>query len=443
MTSLHRPTPILSPPRDNQSDDVLDEAMDFVTPLVDEVDSPDQSSVTTSDCWNDSLAPTASKPKLFVAEEVLASPPTNSAVNSPNTSRTLYGSGVVSGAMAAASTSHRASSRDKAPVVGLADSLTVLDTSTSLGLHLTISRVPLPPPPLPSTSSRGTSTGCCTPVGASTPQLRQPQLTLPVHSPLLTPTGGVGRTPTTRKGRSPQLNSFGLSNSRLRPHIARDLATMWHVAFAQPHRPLLETLRTPRWPSRDTCLLRIFVNLFYFTRNYINFVVVMFLVHCLLAPPYAVAFALACALNVVRNCCGPTAAGGVVVDRVGATTTPSVVTATSIATRPPRLLQVLALAQAVVCAGVVYWVGLPVVLLFLASIVVPVVLHAALTPYTRAAVDNYIVLTGRRRRGSVVAPPPPPRSPTLVLDAVHPTFADALPHGFKMVTKDDSDVEDD
>lgn len=187
------------------------------------------------------------------------------------------------------------------------------------------------------------------------------------------------------------------------------------VATSEQPRTLKEFVRWPRLPIREMYLTRVVINLVYFARNYLNFVLLFVAASAFIFPMVLLVLGAAIVLHVVKkkySASPPTNAGSVAHPSVAVAAGPV----------PPHVIQAgTKVLQIVLCLFVTQQYGFFTLVFVCLLPMLIVAAHAALTPYTDDAMEHYeSVMASKGFRA------PAPRSPTKSYDNVDKMFQGAI-----------------
>lgn len=197
------------------------------------------------------------------------------------------------------------------------------------------------------------------------------------------------------------------------------------VATSEKPRSLKEFLRRPRLPIREMYLTRVVINLVYFARNYLNFVLLFVAASAFVYPMVLLVLASAVALHVVKRKVAED--GTATAPPTTISISPSDTADIGVIAAPPhrpfsRVCQIGAkVFQIAACLLVTQQYGFFTLLFVNATPMLVVAAHAALTPYTDDAMEHYeSVMVAKGFHA------PAPRSPTKDFENVDKMFQEAL-----------------
>jgi hypothetical protein len=186
------------------------------------------------------------------------------------------------------------------------------------------------------------------------------------------------------------------------------------VATSEQPRSLKEFVRWPRLPIREMYLARVVINLVYFARNYLNFVLLFVAASAFMFPMVLLVLGAAVVLHVVKKQCSSIAAPSAAANSEAA--------AIPQRTVPLHIIQAGAKAlQVAMCLLVTQQYGFFTLVFVSLLPMLIVAAHAALTPYTDDAMEHYeSVMASKGFRA------PAPRSPTKSYDNIDKMFQGAI-----------------
>lgn len=191
------------------------------------------------------------------------------------------------------------------------------------------------------------------------------------------------------------------------------------VATSEQPRSLKDFVRWPRLPIREMYLTRVVINLVYFARNYLNFVLLFVAASAFIFPLVLLVLGAAIVLHMVKRTNVATAAAAVAEGGDAPTNEAVAKTENRIS---PQALQVGAkLLQVAACLLVTHQYGFFTLVSVSLFPMLIVAAHAALTPYTDDAMEHYESVMASRGFHA-----PAPRSPTKSYENVDKMFQGAI-----------------
>ncbi|ESL11274.1 hypothetical protein TRSC58_00979 [Trypanosoma rangeli SC58] len=184
-------------------------------------------------------------------------------------------------------------------------------------------------------------------------------------------------------------------------------SALWGASLEQPQRPLREFFQPPVAPTREVYTTHLLVNLLWFARNYYNLALLISCVVAICIPPYTLIVIVSCIMHIMKR----------YMFRKSLVTTFDTAMSTRQENGRSVIMMLLMLLQ--ICCCIYTWslTGLFSIVICVAAVATPIVLHAFFTPYTDEAFKLYYEVLRARD-----LPPPMPRSPTCLFCSVDPEF---------------------